>query len=161
MVRPIGREHLTCRSCGWKHVTAGGSDAVCKSTDIVTHRLECGRRYFGGIGLPRAFAPLATVYAQLFSPEVQPEERSLAMQAAHRMMNPSQIRFTSAAISQLKNPYTIGKTATGKSCSRTFPGAGGRAANMKLASQKFNEISMLSANRHRSKSAPQKSLKQE
>lgn len=73
MVRPIGSKHWTCKSCGWKHVTAGNSDVVVPWVDIVPHCPECGGKDFDITNLPRVFAPLASAYARFFPPEDKSE----------------------------------------------------------------------------------------
>ena len=68
MVRPIGSKYWTCRSCGWKHVTAGSSDVVVPWVDIVPHCPECGSKDFDIKDTPGILAPLASAYARFFPP---------------------------------------------------------------------------------------------
>ncbi len=68
MVRPIGSKYWTCRSCGWKHVTAGSSDVVVPWVDIVLHCPECGSKDFDIKDIPGVLAPLASTYARVMNP---------------------------------------------------------------------------------------------
>lgn len=66
MVRPVGPRSWTCTSCGWKHITAGGSDVLVPWVDVVPYCPECGGEDFETKQIRGFVAPLISTYARFF-----------------------------------------------------------------------------------------------